>query len=131
MEVRNPKYATPDNLSIDIEINHPVYGWIPFTANPNDVEEHGRALFLQASSGEFGEISAYIPPSIEILSKNARAERDERLLIEVDPIVLNSLRWNDLSQSDKDLIAVYRRALLDLPQQSGFPTQIDWPVYPL
>lgn len=30
---------------IDCEINHPVYGWVPFTASPEDPEQHGRDLF--------------------------------------------------------------------------------------
>lgn len=30
---------------IDCEIEHPVFGWIPFTASPDDPEAHGRAIF--------------------------------------------------------------------------------------
>jgi hypothetical protein len=29
----------------DCEINHPKFGWIPFTANPDDPEEHGRLIY--------------------------------------------------------------------------------------
>ena len=32
---------------IDCEINHPTYGWIPFTADPNDQEQHGRELHIK------------------------------------------------------------------------------------
>lgn len=46
MEIRNPTF-TYDGL-IDCEINHPKYGWIPFTANPEDPEDHGRAIFQAA-----------------------------------------------------------------------------------
>jgi hypothetical protein len=28
----------------DCEIEHPLWGWIPFTADANDVEPHGRAI---------------------------------------------------------------------------------------
>lgn len=45
MEFRSPKY-TGDGR-IDCEIEHPVYGWIPFTASPNDVEELGRNLHAE------------------------------------------------------------------------------------
>lgn len=31
--------------TFDCEINHPQFGWIPFTADPNDVEPHGRAIW--------------------------------------------------------------------------------------
>lgn len=34
MEYRNPQKTA--GVAIDCEINHPTYGWIPFTADPND-----------------------------------------------------------------------------------------------
>lgn len=34
-----------DDSRYDCEINHPVFGWIPFTADSNDVEPHGRAIW--------------------------------------------------------------------------------------
>ena len=42
MEFRNPQYN--DLGGIDCEIEHPVHGWIPFTADPNDVDERGRIV---------------------------------------------------------------------------------------
>lgn len=29
----------------DCEIEHSEFGWIPFTADPNDTEPHGRAIW--------------------------------------------------------------------------------------
>lgn len=29
----------------DCEIEHPQFGWIPFTADPDDVSAHGRAIW--------------------------------------------------------------------------------------
>lgn len=31
--------------TFNCEINHPQFGWIPFTADPDDVEPHGRAIW--------------------------------------------------------------------------------------
>lgn len=43
LEWRN---AVPlDDGRIDCEINHPQFGWIPFTADPDDVEPHGREIW--------------------------------------------------------------------------------------
>lgn len=42
METRNPVW---NGDVIDCEINHPIYGWIPFTASPEDPEQHGRDIF--------------------------------------------------------------------------------------
>lgn len=43
MQSRNAKYN--EHGTIDCEINHPYYGWIPFTASPDDPEDYGVALF--------------------------------------------------------------------------------------
>jgi len=56
--IKNPKYNADG--TIDLELEHPVHGWIPFTASPNDVEEHGRAIYQACLDGTFGAIAAYI-----------------------------------------------------------------------
>lgn len=58
MDARNPKYTA--NGSVDMEVNHPVYGWIPFTASPNDTEQLGKDLYAQAIAGTLGAIAAYV-----------------------------------------------------------------------
>lgn len=45
---RNP--VRLDDGRIDLEIEHPHYGWIPFTADPNDVEDHGRAIWAEVDA---------------------------------------------------------------------------------
>jgi hypothetical protein len=60
----------------------------------------------------------------------AREERDYRLASEVDPIVSNPLRWADLTAEKQAEWAAYRRALLDITAQSGFPSSVVWPTKP-
>jgi hypothetical protein len=43
VEYRTPAFNASG--SIDVEINHPDFGWIPFTASPDDCEDHGRQMF--------------------------------------------------------------------------------------
>lgn len=62
MQVRNPIYSNSTNTTIDLEIEHPDYGWIPFTASPEDVEQHGRDLYAAAKRGDFGAIAPYVEP---------------------------------------------------------------------
>ena len=59
MEVRGQKWNATGG--IDCEINHPVYGWIPFTARDDDPEAHGREIF--AALVDDGNVAAYEPPS--------------------------------------------------------------------
>jgi hypothetical protein len=37
-EFRNAQSLQPDNASMDVEINHPTYGWIPYTLDPSDTD---------------------------------------------------------------------------------------------
>lgn len=61
-KAKNPQWANAEQSLIDCEIEHPVFGWIPFTANPQDVEEHGRELFAMLAAGEGGPVADYVPP---------------------------------------------------------------------
>ena len=60
---------------------------------------------------------------------NVRADRNQRLLV-VDTIAGNALRWASLSAEQQAEWAAYRQALLDVPQQAGFPDNITWPQEP-
>lgn len=115
MEYRNPIYTVDGR--INCEINHPEFGWIPFTADPNDVEQHGRDLFAAISKD--GCISEYSEPSD--LADRVRAQRN---------LLLANSDWSqlpDVPQPLKDKWAIYRQALRDIPLQNGFPNQIIWP----
>jgi hypothetical protein len=63
MEYRNPVYAAPDGTMIDCEVNHPVLGWIAFTATPHDPHQYGRELHeLIIARGGNIKIGPYVPP---------------------------------------------------------------------
>lgn len=62
MQARNPKFN--GDGTIDLEIEHPAFGWIPFTASPGDVEAHGRDLFARATAGEFGPVAEFVAPTV-------------------------------------------------------------------
>jgi hypothetical protein len=58
MNYRNAQYNQFG--TIDCEIEHPLYGWIAFTANPDDVEPLGKVIFDLAKDNA----SEYVPPVI-------------------------------------------------------------------
>jgi Phage tail assembly chaperone protein len=70
----------------------------------------------------------YNPEVLSNLEKQERDRRDKYLQIHVD--IMNVVRWESLTQQQKDDLNVYRQALLDVPQQVGFPTSITWPTLP-
>ena len=126
----NPKWVDKAHTSIDLTVRfEEIDEDLPFHATPFDVEEHGRDIFERAKKGEFGEIAEWIPPTTEELAANARGQRDA-LLSELDSIVGNPLRWASFSETQQTTWANYRQALLDVPQQAGFPNTINWPTKP-
>ena len=67
--------------------------------------------------------------SEEAIAEGVRSERDA-LLLEVDAVAGNSLRWADLTAAKQAEWATYRTALLGVPQQGGFPHTVEWPTQP-
>ncbi|MDE3854384.1 hypothetical protein [Sinorhizobium meliloti] len=67
MEFRNPFYSRADNSAINMEVNHPFFGWIPFTARETDIEEHCRQLFAEANAGT---VAPYTLPTQEEVRAN-------------------------------------------------------------
>lgn len=61
-------------------------------------------------------------------SNVVRAERDRLLSVDID--TLNPIRWNALSSTKQTEWATYRQALLDIPDQAGFPNSVTWPTKP-
>lgn len=132
MNYRNAKRLA--NGWIDCEIQHETFGWIPFTCNPNDTGALFDVAALHAQMDADQATAAYVPPTQEELDAAAaadvRSQRDSLLATEVDPIVSNPLRWADLSAEQQAAWAAYRRALLDITAQAGFPHSVNWPTKP-
>ena len=63
--------------------------------------------------------------TVEALSK-----RKQLLENNVDVYVMNALRWADLTEAQQTDITNYRRALLDITDQEGYPATITWPELP-
>ena len=132
MDYRNAHYINEEGW-IDCEINHPEWGWSPYTLDPNMTEGLGPELLVQMSANN--DVAAYVPPTqeeiIEAQAAEVRAQRDYKLRSEVDPIVSNPLRWADMTAEQQQAWAQYRIDLLNVPQQQSFPTSVIWPTSPV
>ena len=131
-EYRNAQSLNADNSCVDVEINHPEYGWIPYTIDPRDTDMTINNDDLLALIGS--DFTKYTAPTQTELDAQAASEarmtRDYLLRSEVDSIVSNPLRWADLSTEKQNEWAKYRTDLLNVPQQSDFPNSISWPTKP-
>jgi hypothetical protein len=131
-EVRNARSMNETNTIMDVEINHPEHGWIPYLLTDYDEDTTVDNDAVMALIGT--DFEAYVPPTQAELDTEAAAqvryERDNRLVTEVDPIVSNALRWADLTAEQQAAWTQYRSDLLAVPQQDGFPNTITWPTKP-
>ena len=130
-EVRNARSMNAANTIIDVEINHPEYGWIPYLLTDYDTDTTINNDEVMALIGT--DFAAYVAPTqVELdaaLALDIRSGRDARLT-EVDAIAGNALRWAELTSSVQAEWSNYRQELLDVPQQDSFPNNITWPIKP-
>ncbi len=83
---------------------------------------------IHADSNGRPALVARPAPSVDELAAQVRAERDHRLRAQVDSV--NAVRWAAMNDAEQQAWSTFRQALLDVPQQTGFPHSIDWPVQP-
>ena len=87
--IRNAKSINESNTRFDVEIDHPTYGWIPYTLDPADEDQTIDNDALRALIGS--DFAAYVAPTQEELDQEAEEEvrglRDYLLVHHVDPIV--------------------------------------------
>jgi len=133
MNYKNAKYINDSGL-IDCEIEHPQYGWIPYTLDPNDTDMTINNNELLSAMEKNNDVESYVAPTQEELDSQeairVRQIRDSLLTSEVDPIVTNPLRWAELSEEKQTEWINYRNKLLNISEQDGFPNNVTFPTKP-
>lgn len=128
-EIRNAVSRNDDDTEFDLEINHPEYGWIPYSLTSHDTDNTINNDDLLTLIGTNFTTMTQEEKDAE-LSIFARGDRDILLESEVDPLVTNPLRWAELTTEQQNDWTQYRTDLLNVPQQAGFPNTITWPTKP-
>lgn len=104
----------------DIENMNPV-GTIEVPLQPSALHKFISGKWISPSQKEIDDAKA----------TEVRAERNFKLKTEVDPIVTNHLRWAEFTAEQQQSWVDYRRALLDITDQPGFPHNVIWPTKPV
>jgi len=135
--VREPKRLIPDSdqafqCLVDLQLPGGQLETVHYVANKDDHVETGQYVYQQIVSGEAGEIVDFVipTPSEETLADGVRHQR-KMILVQLDAVVTNPLRWSEYSDEQKAAIAKYRQDLLDITDQPNFPTEITWPTSPI
>lgn len=116
IEYRNAKYNK--HGSIDVEINHPEYGWIPFTASLDDTETLGTELYNSVIAG--GVIDPYTPPLVT--SSEVDIERDRRIN---NGFVFNGVNYQ-AAPEDRENIAGASQVALEAIMNGAQPGDLYW-----
>jgi hypothetical protein len=86
---------------------------------------------LLAAMNAAGDVTEYVAPTqaeLDVISAvSVRSARDSKLS-DTDVAVSNPLRFAAMSSEKQAEWAAYRQLLLDVPQQSGFPSTVVWPT---
>ena len=123
--IRNPQYVNAEGTLIDVEKFNKELGWIPMTLSKEDYPE-----FWDEATNQI-PLPFDKPTKEEQAAINAadiRYKRDMLLTNEVDPIVSNPLRWEEMNKEDQFAYRVYRKSLLDVTEQPTFPDNVEWPI---
>lgn len=116
-----------NNVCINIVIVNQISDYRP--SNPNH-------RILEDGAGEIGWIwndGSWINPNEVVLTieQKANIARDKRRrLLKKHVDTMNPIRWESMSQTEKDKWTEYRQKLLDITTQENFPIQIIWPELP-
>ena len=74
IDAKNPVWANEEQTVIELDCKFSHYaslgitendGYLPFLANPNDAEAHGRQIYANAVNGDYGTVGAYVAPEGE------------------------------------------------------------------
>ena len=100
---------------------------------PNTVKKYAEAAAwcnannaMIEDKGDYYEVVAIPVPTTEELAAQARSQRDA-LIAATDYLMATDYPLTDEKRQE---LTVYRQALRDVPEQSGFPTEIVWPTKP-
>ena len=128
-EYRNVVSWNDDDTRFEMEINHPEYGWIPFTF---DMSDDGTLIDKDALRTLVGTNFRKATQEEKDSQQTVlmRADRNDKLAYEVDEVMTNSVRWAELTTEQQNAWKQYRTDLLNVPQQEGFPYTITWPTKP-
>jgi hypothetical protein len=118
MQVKNMKYTASG--MIEMEIYHPNYGWIPFSASPNDSELLGRELYAQAIAGTLGAIAPYIQSLADAQTKRLAAMEAAYTIALAAPIAYLGTTF----QADPESLALLAQTLTALG--GATPSGLGW-----
>lgn len=136
LRLQNKGVSWPQTITDDLAAKFNVFPVTP-TAAPeyepatqelvelNPILTGGKWIQMWQVRGKTAEEQAAYKAQKEV---EVRAQRDRMLVDDVD--LINGVRWSAMSPEVQQMWSMYRQALLNVPEQSGFPFNVVWPELP-
>ena len=119
MEFRNPFFSGPSR--IDCEIDHPSFGWIPFTATPDDTEPLGSEIY-DAAVGL--NLAPYVAPQPDPNAGRAAMPPLSRRQVFIGLLKAGLITEAEAMASGSATPAMVAKAILTLPVAEQAPARI-------
>lgn len=104
----------------DCEVEHPKYGWIPYTAGAGDNEEHGKQLLADIKAGKFGAPAPFDPDSPMQKAIKAAELREQLDALDFQSIRALRAKLSGLgTKADDDKLAALETQAADLRAKLG------------
>lgn len=105
--MRNAKWLNVEHTAIDLEVEHPQFGWIPYTAIDGVASTQG--VFDAVVGGAAGVVAEYTPAPVVVSVPQAVTMRQARL-----------------AMLSTGILGAVETAFANLPDQDGAAARIEW-----
>lgn len=134
ISAKNPRRMEWDEaaITLDVLFSH-MQESMPFTATADDMEEHGRELYVRALHGEYGEIAVVAAPEPTDAQQQARLDGAMKQAAAIMAPLEDAEKLGIITQAEIERLTawrIYRVALYRLPQSEGWPADVEWPPAP-
>lgn len=134
VSAENPRRMEWDETSITLDVlfSHE-QELMPFTAKADDLEKHGRELYVRALRGEYGEIAVIATPKLTDEQQRARLDNALKQAAAIMAPLEDAEKLGIASEEELSLLAawrLYRVEVYRLPQSAGWPADVTWPEQP-
>ena len=124
MEFRNPFFSGP--VSIDCEIDHPAFGWIPFTASPDDTEALGSEIYNAAIKLN---LKPYVAPEPNPDADRAVLPPLSRRQVFIGLVATGLITEAEALASGTAMPALVEAAIMTLPKDAQSPARLTFAMF--
>lgn len=111
------------------------YGWVEGRYDPKNqyIDSNGQAQSVPSrpqdgQSYKFDWDSKTWVLETPLITEDTVRQQRNAALVEIDAV--SAARYASLTIQKQQQLQTYRQALLDVPQQAGFPESVTWPTKP-